>query len=257
MSDGHRRYRSLYSAAILVIVTSTANAAFFDVETQVGPQTATEPQEVSIGCRVDGFANGNAFVSSDGRRVVVYGSAGASIDGDACDDEASQSISASQVVGTLGGPDGESVAICVRARVLQNAEADGEGFDADSNVGGGFAGPPPVLPMEFKVNGMPVITFGPNNLSAPASVSESFVDEIELSVGDAIEVRTFAAASASADTGGPYSGLATARARGEITLTLGGCDGVMAPVASPVGLIALASLLALLGALRAAPALQR
>ena len=257
MLDGHRRYRSFYLAALLVMVVSTANAAFFDVETQIGPQTATEPQAVTAGCRVDGFANGDAFVSPDGRRVFVYGNAGASIDGDACDDEASLSISASQVVGALSGEDGESVAICVRARVLQNAQADGEAFAAESDVGGGFAGPPPALPMEFLLNGNPVFTFGPSSLSDPASVSESFNDEIEVTVGDTIQVRTFASASASADSGGPHSGFASARARSEISLVIGGCDGVMAPTATPLGLSMLAACLAVLGALRAAPRLRR
>ncbi len=215
-------------AALCLALCGPSQAAHFVMETEIGPQEATEAPGSSSTCTALGFADGAARVSADGQRVEVFVVTSAKIAGTNCDGETANGSSLSVANGTLESDTGEigPVTICVSGSASQQVSSSGIDYDAASTV-----------KTEAIVAGPGTVYEYPSTtITTEGADSDVQRLEVEAMVGDAV---TAIAQAVSAAAGGDGEGSTSALNRGEVVLSIGPCAATMAPTVSPLGLVML------------------
>jgi hypothetical protein len=236
-----RNYRQLFtSLALIPALSGVGQAAYFEMETEIGPQEATEAPAELESCKSESVFDADANISPDGQQVRVFVATSSTVKGTNCTDQ-SVSVNATVIAsGTIESNTGEigPVTICLSASVSQKVSSAGAGYDAASAAN---------AVSEVSSIG-PIYDYPGMSISSQGADTDVQRFEVEAMIGDGIAA---AVAAATAAAGGPGEGAASASSRAQLILTIGPCSAEMAPTMSSTALSALALVLGLLGAVAA------
>lgn len=218
------------SLALIPALSGVGDAAYFKMDTEIGPQEATEAPAELESCNAEGRSDADASISPDGQQVRVFASTSSTVQGTNCTDQSANASAAAVANGTIQSDTGEvgPVTICVSASVSQTVSSSGTGYKAAS-----------AADAIADISSIGLI------YDYPGTGSDVQRFEVDIMIGDDVAA---AVAAVTAAIGGPGEGSASASNRGEIIMSIGPCSAAMAPTMGATASATLAIALGLLGA---------